>query len=227
MSDASDPRHATGERRTEPVEGKRVVGLFEVRPEDDLGDRPRMEGKVAASAGSSAKPEAVNSPSHYSKGRDDPYEVWKVLRAWGLEGDALRWTAVKYLARAGRKAGSDLLEDLRKSKWYVDKLVEREQEARAPRVEIVPLEAFATSMLDGVLVRGGAPDPVVEPLLEALRRVRDLAECGWGDRIRGTAFCGLSEEELIKVQTAVRDGFQKHYEAKREAEAEKEEGKSK
>ncbi len=195
MSDASDPRHATGE------------------------SRPKTTNSALP-----FKPEAVDSPAHYSKGKDDPYEVWKVLRAWGLEGDALRWTAVKYLARAGRKAGSDLLEDLRKSKWYVDKLVEREQEARAPRgkdvtvggrpVEIVPLETFATSMLDGVLLRG-APDPEVESLLEALRQVRDLCERGW-KHSPGTVprYVGIPRESMEEVLKTVNEALRAPREAR-------------
>jgi hypothetical protein len=63
--------------------------------------------------------EAVNHPQHY--GGDTPHEVIKCLRAWGLECDALLWNAVKYIARAGKKA--DLLEDLRKAKFYLDRRI--------------------------------------------------------------------------------------------------------
>jgi hypothetical protein len=59
---------------------------------------------------------AVDHPPHYG-GADNPYEAIKVIEAWGL-GFHLG-NAVKYIARAGRKG--DALEDLRKSRWYLDR----------------------------------------------------------------------------------------------------------
>lgn len=64
--------------------------------------------------------ETVNHPLHY--GGDVPHEVWKCLNAWGLERDALLWQVVKYIARSGKK--DDLLEDLKKAKWYLAKRIE-------------------------------------------------------------------------------------------------------
>ncbi len=60
--------------------------------------------------------EAVNHPNHY--GGDTPHEVIKCLRAWGMFANALRFNTIKYLARAGKKG--DLLEDLKKAKWYLE-----------------------------------------------------------------------------------------------------------
>lgn len=62
----------------------------------------------------------VNHPRHY--GGDVPHEVWKCLKAWGLENDALLWNAVKYIARAGKKG--DLLEDLKKARWYLENRIQ-------------------------------------------------------------------------------------------------------
>lgn len=62
-----------------------------------------------------ARAEAVHHPAHY--GGDVPHEVYKCLRAWGLESDALRWNAVKYIARAGKK--NEMREDLKKAIWYL------------------------------------------------------------------------------------------------------------
>lgn len=67
--------------------------------------------------------EQVNHPSHY--GGDVPHEVWKCLRAWGLEGDALLWQVVKYVARAGRKDPAKVVEDLEKARWYLTKRIEQ------------------------------------------------------------------------------------------------------
>ena len=63
-----------------------------------------------------AAPDPVNHPTHYG-GQDDPYEVIKVINAWGL-GFELGNT-VKYIARAGKKDPSKRLEDLKKAAWYL------------------------------------------------------------------------------------------------------------
>lgn len=60
--------------------------------------------------------EAVNHPSHYG-GEDNPYEVIKVIRAWGL-GFELGNTA-KYIARAGKKDPNKEIEDLEKGIKYL------------------------------------------------------------------------------------------------------------
>lgn len=63
------------------------------------------------------KKERVDHPSHYG-GKDNPYEAIKVIRAWGL--DFWLGNTVKYISRAGKKAGATLLEDLKKARWYLD-----------------------------------------------------------------------------------------------------------
>lgn len=70
-------------------------------------------------------PEAVDHPAHYG-GADNPYEAIKVIEAWGLgfcDGNA-----AKYICRQGKK--SDRLEDLKKARWYLDRLI-RNLEASA------------------------------------------------------------------------------------------------
>lgn len=64
----------------------------------------------------------VNHPSHYNVGA---IEVIDAIEAWQLgfhEGNA-----VKYLARAKHKG--DELQDLRKAKWYLDRLIENKEAA--------------------------------------------------------------------------------------------------
>lgn len=64
--------------------------------------------------------EQVNHPAHYG-GADDPYEAVNVIEAWGLPwhlGDA-----VKYIARAGKKPGTDEITDLEKARWYIDRRI--------------------------------------------------------------------------------------------------------
>jgi hypothetical protein len=61
--------------------------------------------------------DVINNPAHYG-GKDNPFEVIKVLRAWGMFANALRFNTIKYLARAGKK--DDLLQDLKKAKYYLE-----------------------------------------------------------------------------------------------------------
>lgn len=66
--------------------------------------------------------EEVDHPIHYG-GKDDPYEAIKVIEAWDL-GFHLG-NAVKYISRAGHKPGADMLTDLRKARWYLDRKIEQ------------------------------------------------------------------------------------------------------
>lgn len=63
---------------------------------------------------------SVSHPPHYG-GEEDPYEVIKVIEAWGLgftDGNVL-----KYLRRAGKKANADELEDLEKARWNLSRYI--------------------------------------------------------------------------------------------------------
>ena len=70
--------------------------------------------------------EMVNHPDHYG-GKENPYEVIKVLKAWGLVEDAYLWNVVKYVARA-RKKGKEL-EDLRKARFYLEAAINEREDA--------------------------------------------------------------------------------------------------
>lgn len=65
--------------------------------------------------------EAVRHPPHYGGG-DNPYEVIKVIDAWGL--DFCLGNTAKYIARAGKKTSDLELQDLKKAKWYLDHKIE-------------------------------------------------------------------------------------------------------
>lgn len=65
--------------------------------------------------------DAVNHPKHY--GGDTTYEAIKVIEAWEL-GFCLGNT-VKYISRAGKKDPKATLEDLKKSRWYLDREISR------------------------------------------------------------------------------------------------------
>lgn len=66
--------------------------------------------------------ENVDHPQHY--GGDTPYEVIKVIEAWGL-GFHLG-NAVKYVARAGKKDPASEGEDIDKAIWYLQRYLESE-----------------------------------------------------------------------------------------------------
>jgi hypothetical protein len=55
----------------------------------------------------------VHKPSHYTEGRK--YEPKDVIRDWGLDFNL--GSAVKYIARAGRK--DDIVQDLKKAKEFI------------------------------------------------------------------------------------------------------------
>lgn len=63
----------------------------------------------------------VDHPPHY--GGDVVHETIKCLAAWGLEGDALLWNAVKYISRAGKKGS--IVEDLKKAQFYLARRIEQ------------------------------------------------------------------------------------------------------
>lgn len=64
--------------------------------------------------------EQVNHPKHYG-GADDPYEVIKVLEAWGT-GFHLG-NVIKYVARSGKKGDNPTVQDLEKARWYLDRKI--------------------------------------------------------------------------------------------------------
>lgn len=109
-----------------------AAGLYETNyvVEPDAYGLPALKyillAAVAAEPMEEQKPmepndDAVNHPAHYG-GKDDPYEVIKVLHAWlGPEGIVAfdLGNAVKYIARAGKKNPKTRIEDLHKARWYI------------------------------------------------------------------------------------------------------------
>ena len=69
--------------------------------------------------------EKVNHPPHYG-GEDNIYEAIKVIEAWNL-GFHLGNT-IKYISRAGKKDGAELLDDLKKARWYLNRKIQKLEE---------------------------------------------------------------------------------------------------
>lgn len=76
----------------------------------------------------------VNHPAHYG-GEDNPYEAIKVIEAWDLNFRV--GSAVKYIARAGRKPSARELGDIEKAIWYLRRearSLRREARERDPKL---------------------------------------------------------------------------------------------
>jgi len=67
---------------------------------------------------SAKKHESINHPAHYTVGA---IEVIDAIEAWHLGFHA--GNVVKYVARADHKGAR--LEDLKKARWYLDRLIAR------------------------------------------------------------------------------------------------------
>lgn len=68
----------------------------------------------------------VNHPSHYTLGG---IEVIDVLEAWELGFHA--GNVVKYVARAGKKDKDCEVQDLKKARWYLDRLIQQLEKPEA------------------------------------------------------------------------------------------------
>jgi hypothetical protein len=62
-------------------------------------------------------------PDYYG-GKDNTYEVFNVLEAWGLDQDFYLGNVIKYLARAGKKT-SNKKEDLQKALVYLQRRIDK------------------------------------------------------------------------------------------------------
>jgi hypothetical protein len=67
-------------------------------------------------------PDALR-PNHYG-GKDNQYEVFKVLEAWGLDKDFYLGNVIKYVARAGKKNSLKEKEDLQKALVYLQRRID-------------------------------------------------------------------------------------------------------
>jgi hypothetical protein len=61
-------------------------------------------------------------PTYYG-GKNNEYEVFKVLEAWGLDKDFYLGNVIKYLARAGKKCPTKYKEDLQKAMVYLEQRI--------------------------------------------------------------------------------------------------------
>lgn len=62
----------------------------------------------------------VEKPRHYNTGK---IEVISAIEEWAL--DYHLGNVVKYVARAGKKDPSKIVEDLEKARWYLNRKIEQ------------------------------------------------------------------------------------------------------
>lgn len=89
----------------------------------------------------------VHNPDHYCSGRK--HQPKDVIRDWGLNFNL--GSAVKYIARAGRK--DDIIQDLEKAKEYIDfelAALEAEKAEQEERDHRLLIEEQMRSMYDQV-----------------------------------------------------------------------------
>jgi hypothetical protein len=100
-----------------------MLTLKEMNKPQELEETPENTAEVASRfmnnleglEGIAAR-EAVNHPTHYNQGS---IEVIEAIEDWGLDFNA--GNVVKYIARYHHK--SEPLEDLKKARWYLDRLI--------------------------------------------------------------------------------------------------------
>ena len=72
-------------------------------------------------------------PKFYYGSPDSPYEVIKVIEAWGLQKDAYLFNVIKYVARAGKKDATKELEDLKKALYYLQRKIDKYESTQNPK----------------------------------------------------------------------------------------------
>lgn len=70
------------------------------------------------------KQDVVNHPSHYTSGTIECIDAMRAMMGESEVRGLLRGNVLKYLWRFDKKNG---VEDLKKARWYLDKLIETEE----------------------------------------------------------------------------------------------------
>lgn len=100
---------------------KAKKAFIELKPNDaNVAPGTQFVSSGMVSVGEYKQPEQVNHPSHYG-GKDNPYEVIKVIESWELNFNL--GNTVKYIGRAGKKGNT--LTDLEKAAFYLNREIEK------------------------------------------------------------------------------------------------------
>lgn len=77
----------------------------------------------------SVNEDVVNHPSHYTAGKYEVIDmIGEIVNHYSGEVAYDLGNAVKYIARAGIKSENTLVEDLKKSVWYVNRAIKKLEE---------------------------------------------------------------------------------------------------
>ena len=79
-------------------------------------------------------PDRINRPKHYNVNRlgEQAIETYTYIRSWKM--DYPESNIIKYVTRHPYKGKS--LEDLKKARWYLDKLIEEVEKEKEQKVDI-------------------------------------------------------------------------------------------
>jgi len=66
--------------------------------------------------------DSINNPDHYTRG---DIECIEAIEAWSLNFHL--GNVVKYVMRAGHKLNQEVIEDLQKARWYLDREIRRRE----------------------------------------------------------------------------------------------------
>ena len=84
----------------------------------------------------------VNSPSHYTSGDMETIDIIRhVIGSYNGFQALLAGNIVKYICRANFKGNK--LQDLKKAKWYMDRLVKEEEETQKVKINL-DLDSYLT-----------------------------------------------------------------------------------
>lgn len=126
---------ATPEQRREVV--NRILNAKEgdliridtewLSPNTSMGDLIKAGLRVRFMPMEEKQVDVVNNAPHYG-GKDNPYEVVKVLEAWKLTDNSYLWNVIKYIARHRQKNG---LQDLKKAQYYLNREIANQEEGQS------------------------------------------------------------------------------------------------
>lgn len=107
-------------------EARDMLNAFRARGAQALGENGAIVyqtfrvSDLASELRDAAPEDVVNHPKHYTT-TDPAYEPIRVIEEWALGFNL--GNVVKYIARAGKKPGSDRATDLKKAAWYLEREV--------------------------------------------------------------------------------------------------------
>lgn len=105
---------------------EKIIKNWPKKPTKLIVKPQHLEKAVALLNAHNQPADLVNSPPHYTKGGIDFLDY---AEAKGLVENAYLFNVVKYISRAGKKVGSDPIEDLKKAEFYLKREIANRERA--------------------------------------------------------------------------------------------------